>query len=362
MTGSLSARPQLVSFGLATLFSSAWLATAVDLRPRWWLVPATWVWALLARDVARRRADRCGGGGGSGGAARCRGAQDRTARVSPRPGAARRSTDPLAPGLLLAPLTVRAYTRFVTEWRPPALGDPFFVLGLVLLAVPVLIWARSRWVPSWPEVGLLLLAIVLTLAYARTVALGAAIVAPVVALAAERVLPLRREPRQRREVALTASLAAVGLGVAAALAPGLAATPTGVPNALDAQLDALPTGTVVYNDYALGGWLHRRHPRLQPVIDGRTEIYETSYVESYSGLPAHPPGLAGVHHPDQAVVLTRRRAVSPCLGARAGPALERGGTGRPVRPAPGRRPVSGDPVVAPVPGPARTWRWRPSRG
>jgi len=43
--GSLSERPQLVSFILLAVWVGAWWRTAEDLRPRWWLIPLTWVWA-----------------------------------------------------------------------------------------------------------------------------------------------------------------------------------------------------------------------------------------------------------------------------------------------------------------------------
>lgn len=312
MTGGLSVRPQLVTFALAALFSGAWLATAADLRPRWWLVPATWLWAC---SHGMWFTGVLVGGVVVAGLAVQRGVPARRlaglASV-PALGLLGAALTPVGPGLLLAPLTVRAYTRFVTEWRAPTLGDPFFVLALVLLAVPLLIWARSRRVPSWPELGVLLLAALITLAYARTVAVGAALAAPVAALAVEHVLPLRREPRRRREVTLTATLAAVGLAVAAALAPGVAASPTGVPNALDAQLSALPAGTVVYNDYALGGWLHWRYPRLQPVIDGRTEIYDISYVESYVDSLIVRPGWQDF--------ITRTKATYALVDAQSAPA------------------------------------------
>ena len=42
---SLTERPQLVSFILLTVTLAAWWQTAKDLRPRWWLIPLTWVWA-----------------------------------------------------------------------------------------------------------------------------------------------------------------------------------------------------------------------------------------------------------------------------------------------------------------------------
>jgi hypothetical protein len=53
------------------------------------------------------------------------------------------------------------------------------------------------------------------------------------------------------------------------------------PIALNSKLSALPAGTKVLDDYFLGGWLLWRHPDLDLVIDGRTEVYAISHVESY---------------------------------------------------------------------------------
>lgn len=45
MSASLSPRPQLVSFAFVLVFVDAWLQTAKDLKPRWWLIALTWIWA-----------------------------------------------------------------------------------------------------------------------------------------------------------------------------------------------------------------------------------------------------------------------------------------------------------------------------
>ena len=42
---SLSPRPQLVGFALLAVTVDAWLRTATDLRPRWWLLAVAYVWA-----------------------------------------------------------------------------------------------------------------------------------------------------------------------------------------------------------------------------------------------------------------------------------------------------------------------------
>ena len=45
--GSMTPRPQVVSYGLILVCTHLWLRSAQDLRPRWRLVPLTWVWAAL---------------------------------------------------------------------------------------------------------------------------------------------------------------------------------------------------------------------------------------------------------------------------------------------------------------------------
>jgi len=43
----LSARPQLASYILTVVTLHVWLRTAEDHKVRWWLVPLTWLWAML---------------------------------------------------------------------------------------------------------------------------------------------------------------------------------------------------------------------------------------------------------------------------------------------------------------------------
>ena len=43
----LSARPQLLSYVFIAIVANAWLATARDGRPRYWLVLIAWVWPTL---------------------------------------------------------------------------------------------------------------------------------------------------------------------------------------------------------------------------------------------------------------------------------------------------------------------------
>jgi hypothetical protein len=197
---------------------------------------------------------------------------------------------PTGPELLLSPFAVGGTTQFIEEWLPPSLKQPGFIFFLLLVAAVVLIWARARDRARWTEMLLVGLAIGLALLYSRTVAMGAAILAPVAAMTIQRLLPAEPEPRTRREVGLTIGLTTLGLVVAALLVPSRAATPTWGANDLDARLAALPQGTVVCNDYGVGGWLIWRHPDLRPTVDGRTEIYDPGYVSTHVDFERAAPG------------------------------------------------------------------------
>jgi hypothetical protein len=290
MSQSLSLRPHLVTFALTTVCTAAWLRTAQDRRPRWWLIPLTWVWACshgmwfmgigvgvvalaglaLDRSVTRREWFRLA--------------------LVPLASLAVAAVTPTGPGLLLSPFAVSGVTDFIVEWGPPSLRQPGFDFFVLLVATVVVIWARSRTRVPWLHVLLLLLGLGLALMYSRTVAVGAAVVAPVAAVAVQSVLPTDPEPRTRRETGLTLGLTALALLVAALVVPTSAATPAWGPNDLDAQIAALPAGTVVCNDYGIGGWLIWKHPNVRPAIDGRTEVFSTDYVKAYMDFQRVAPG------------------------------------------------------------------------
>ncbi len=290
MGASLSPRPHLVTFVLTVVTVDTWLTMARDGRPRWWLVPLTWVWACshgmwfigpligavalvgIACDkaVSRRSGRRLG--------LLCA-ASFLVAALTPA-----------GPRLLLAPVQVSGYTQFVTEWLPASLSDYFFVAFLLLVTVVVLVWARGTRPVPWTQVLLTALALGLALRYARTVAVGTAVVVPVVAGTVQRVLPVRRERILRAEVALTSVLTVAALTAAALLAPARAEHPGLGPTALVPSLQALPSGTVVCNAYELGGWLLWGHPNIRPVIDGRTEIYSVEHVQSFLDFTMALPG------------------------------------------------------------------------
>jgi hypothetical protein len=291
MWASLSPRPQLATFAFTALVTAAWLASARDGRRRWWLLPLTWVWASthgmwfvgpllgivvvagMAFDPQRRAV---------------------AGRLLPVPllSVAVAAVTPAGPAVLVSPLAVAGYTRFVSEWDPPRLSSPPVAATLLLLAVVAVVWARGSTRPDFARVFVWLVALGWTLAYTRTVAVGAAIAAPlfvgVVSSTLQGRVPALGSPLRARSAEIVAASVSTVLSLVLALVllPASARTPVGMPSGLDPELDRLPPGTVVVNEYGFGGWLKYAHPDLVPVIDERTELFTQDYVEEYLGARA----------------------------------------------------------------------------
>ncbi|MEP6650123.1 MAG: hypothetical protein ABJA74_09440 [Lapillicoccus sp.] len=293
---SLTPRPQLVSIALSAVVTAAWLSSVRDGRARWWLFPLTWVWACshgmwfvsplvggvvvvgLLLDRARTKPLRTLGA---------------LAVACALVGA----VTPAGPNLLLAPLSVSGYTRFVSEWDPPRLSSPPVAVTLMLLAVIAAIWVRTGRRPSWGHVLVWVIALGWALAYTRTVAIAAAMAAPLVVAGISSVLP--SEPaesraqavrRRRVEWVTLAGSLVVSAVLAALVLPATTASPDRMPTGLDAALDRLPAGTVVMDEYGLGGYLRYRHADLVPVIDERTELFAVDHVQAYLDARGAKPG------------------------------------------------------------------------
>ena len=276
-------RPQTISFLLLGITLLVWLRVAHGRGGTpWWLIGLTWVWACAhglwfmgplvgVAVVAGMALDR----------ARPRTELLRLAAV-PVLGVAAAAVTPVGPRLLTLPFTVNAYARFVTEWRPPDVREPYVAVTVLLVALTAFGWARAGRPAPWVDVLLWVMALGWALLYARTVALGAVIIAPLAAGALEGLLkpPVDMAARAVARWLVPAS-AVVAIVLAAVLAPSVARRPGGVPLALDAAIDRLPRGTVVLNDDAVGGWLLLEHPDVAPVIDTRTYLFDIPYIEGY---------------------------------------------------------------------------------
>jgi len=288
---SLTERPQLVSFILLSVTLAAWWRSAEDLRPRWWLVPLTWLWAcshglwpvgiavggvVILGLAIDRRLDR------------------RTAlrlMLVPAFSLVAAALTPVGPQLLLSPFNVSAAAgSFVQEWQPTSASNPFALITLAMIALVVLTWVRSTSVPPTWQILLAVTAFVATLIMFRTVAIGAVIAAPLFAsaLQQQRLRPPKALTRNAVFTWLGLSLAAAMIAMPIAVA--MAQKPFGVPDRLRPQLAALPAKTVVLDQFAISGWLLWAEPQLIPVADLRSEVYSAEYLTAFRNNESVGPG------------------------------------------------------------------------
>jgi hypothetical protein len=280
--GSLSERPQLISFVLLAVTVGAWWKTARDLRPRWWLAPMTLVWAcshglwgvgvliglaVIAGLALDRRLDR------------------RTALrllAVPALSVIAAALTPVGPRLLLTPFEVSSNAaRFVEEWQPTDPRNLFAAVTLAMIALALLPWIRGTSARPWWQIALAGTAVICTLAMWRTVPVGSIIAAPLLASALQEQRGHVAAGLTRRGTRGWAALVVAAAIVAAPIAVAVAQRPSGWPEGLRPQLAAIPAKTVVLNDFAAGGWLLWAEPQLTPVIDLRSETYSMGYIRDY---------------------------------------------------------------------------------
>jgi hypothetical protein len=287
----LTERPQLLGLVFLAVAVGAWWRTALDLKPRWWLIPMTWLWAsfhglwivgiavgmvimaglLLDHRLTRAIATRLLG-------------------VLIMSFAAAGLT-PLGPRLLLSPLAVgKNASEFVGEWQSTSIHNPFAALTLGMLGLVLLSWFRSGRRPPWFQILLLLTGVAATLAMTRTIAVGAVIAAP---LLANEIQLYRGRPVlecTRRSRSAWVALILVALVAAAPLSAARAQSAAAVPDHLRPQLSLIPPGTVVLAEGDISGWLFWADPQVKPVLDPRIEIYPAAHVRAFISAMAAEPG------------------------------------------------------------------------
>jgi len=288
---ALTERPQLLGLVFLAVAIGAWWRTALDLRPRWWLVPMTWLWAcshglwsvgvavglvmitglLLDRRLTRSTAARL--------------------LAIPVFSLAAAGLTPLGPRLLLTPFTVgQNASEFVTEWLPTSARDPFAVVTLTMLGLVILAWVRLGRRPPWWQIGFLLTGVAATLVTTRTIAVGALLAAPLLAheIQLYRARPLRVATRQARRAWV--ALILIALLAAVPLSAARAQDPVAVPQALKPQLSLIPSGTIVLAEGDISGWLFWADPQVRPVFDPRVESYSAPYIRTFVSAMAAAPG------------------------------------------------------------------------
>ena len=262
--GSMTPRPQLVSYVLLVVLLEAWRRSEEDLRPRWWLVPLCWLWSLchgfwfigvvygclavVAIALGRRAGTK---------------ELARLAVLAVACGAVV-LLNPVGLAVFEAPFEVSQFTQYVTEWARPSItsGPPLTATAMAI--VVAVVWAVRRRGPTWFTAILLASALFWDWYAIRTIVLGALVAAPLLAgvlqslVGTEPGRPGPGAPHSERRA--LAGVAVALLAVAAVVVPHSADRPGDVPTTLDPQLDRLPAGTAVFNSYTLGGWISWRHP------------------------------------------------------------------------------------------------------
>ena len=327
LSGSLSPRPQLVTFALAAVTTSTWLLTREDRRVRWWLVPLTWVWAcshgmwfvgpalglavVVGMLLEGRITVREGG---------------RLALV-PLLSVVSAAVTPVGPRLFTSPFQVSGVTPMIAEWQPPGLTDPGLIAALLLVVV-VVVDQAARGTREWTVALITVMALLLAVSWSRTTGLAAVIVAPLAATAIQGLIRYGNSRVTKRERLAVLVAGSSSLLLAGVLAPSAAANPAIGPNGLDAALSRVPPGTVMCNDQSDGGWLMLRHPGLRPTMDTRVELYTLEHIKAYLGFVAAEPGWET--YPDRvhctyAVLPADARVVPVMRGAGGWELVEQGG-------------------------------------
>ncbi|NYG07699.1 hypothetical protein BJ986_002186 [Phycicoccus badiiscoriae] len=323
---SLTERPQLAGFLLLVPVLAAWWRTATDHRPRWWLVPLTW----LAASVHGVWATGAAIGGVIALSVIASGAVPRRAALRLlgllAACAAAAACTPIGPRLLLTPFAISGQGRqFVQEWMPSSVRSPHVLVALGLLAVAWLCWVgRGRRMPGW-QVVLVVVACALALTMERTVAIAALVAVPLAATGVETALRAREQAGSLTVAAtelpatghtrwLWAAAALVGLVLAVPVAAHRADTATRVPTALASQLEALPRDTRVLVDGDTSGWVMFTAPQLRLVYDLRVESYSPRQVEQFIGAMSADPGWSR-YVQDNGVTVALVRTDSPVRAA-----------------------------------------------
>ena len=287
-SAGLSMRPQVISFIFVAVTTAAWVSSREDAKPRWWLIPLTWVWAAchgmwpvgiligvvavvglaLDRAVTRR--------------------QWFALAAIPLLSAGAAAVTPVGPRLYAAVLLVNSRGQYFAEWQPPDFTSSYALSFLGLAGVLLLLMMRRQRRTSWTECLLVLLAGGFGLYTVRTVPVAAMMLVPFAARAVQELFAHRR-PVARPERAVTvvgAVLCLVGLAV---VAPRTADQPPPEP-AWFTTLADLPAGTVVLNEWAAGGYLMWRFPDLDLVMNGYADIYTDAELSRNVRMDAGYPG------------------------------------------------------------------------
>ena len=286
---SLSMRPQVLSYILLVTTVGAWLRTREDARLRWWLVPLTWLWAMVHGMWPL--------GIGIGVLALAGTALDRALPTRtllrglaiPALSAAAAALTPVGPELYVQLVRVQDRARFFSEWNRPDPRSWEWVLLAGLAAVAVVLLVRRRpW--RWFDAFLVGFCRLCSVWSWRTVPVAAYTLVPVVALLSARSPGSVRVPLGRTERRLVLGGAALCLAGLAVAVPFTSRQPVAQPTWLDPSMRALPAGTKVVDAWDWGGYLMWRYPHLDLLMHGYGDAFTEPELQRNTDILELSPG------------------------------------------------------------------------
>jgi hypothetical protein len=288
-SSGLSMRPQTWSFLLVAITTAAWFRTREDGRLRWWLVPLTWLWAMVHGmwplaigiglvAIAGLALDRPAGRPSTGGAL-----------LVPGLSAVAAALTPVGPQLYGAVLVVGSRRQYFSEWSTPDFTRPSVVVLGAFVVLTVVVMARQGR-RGWFDLGFLIVAAACAVWSWRTVPVSAMVLVP---LAARQIGAARdARPRRvvRRERALLVGAAVLALTALAAVVPQTSDEPPPQPSWVDPTLSALPPGTQVFGEWDWGGYLLWRYPQLDLLMHGYGDTFTDAELQRNTDITAMAPG------------------------------------------------------------------------
>lgn len=293
-SSALSVRPQVVGLVLLIATAAVWRKTARDLKPRWWLLPLTWISATAHGFWSI---------GIALGAATCLGLvldrgfsdiQVRRVLLLPPLALVVAMLTPAGPSLVAAQLVVSARSGLITEWAPTTIRGVAATTAILMLAAIGILWSRGARVP-WVELIWWLFAAAAALYAIRLVAVGAVVAAPLLAGALGRMRTRSKlDASQRRhdwDVRwMLPTLLLVFVVSLTALLPLAKPDVSNVPRGLSPQLERLPRGSVVFVDGVAGAWIEYEFPHINPTLEALFDAYELEYLRDYQRAITLQPG------------------------------------------------------------------------
>lgn len=308
-SGAHTERPQLAAMVLLTVTVAGWWMTLNDGRPRWWIVPLTWLHAtvhgswlvsivvgllfvvvgLLDEPTQWRHRYRLA--------------------LVPLLSIVAAALTPLGPQLLLSPFQVTgAVSRFVQEWQAVQTSHPLFLVAgtLLLLITALWVWSPARVPPS--RFLILLAAAVCIVWSGRTIAIGVILASGLLAEALQRNRAHSSTPRLGRfEVGLWSVIVVAISTISMIIAPSVAQAPVATPVALSDSVATLNDKDLLFADHGLSAWVMWENPNTQLVFDLRSEIYTATHIEGFvDAIAARPGWEAFVHQTGATHALLRK--------------------------------------------------------